>query len=395
MEEPEGKPAIQHFFASCPTGLEEMLRDELSAQGAQKAHATRGGVSFSGPLELCCRVNLESRIASRVLWRVFHSSYRNEKDVGEAAYSVPWPDWFGSDHTIKVKVSARSCPLKSLDFVTLKIKDGICDKFRAVTGERPSVETRHPDMRIEAFLDATHLTLYLDTSGEALFKRGYRCGGVEAPLRENLAAGIVRLSGWTPDQVLLDPLCGGGTILIEAACMAQQVAPGLDRTFAFENLSWFDSQAWRTMVETSRGGQCRDMALRIYGSDLHGRAVRTAQENIAAAGLVDTVHLKQVDVFQLTPPTSEGVLITNPPYGVRTGDQAELAEFYPRFGSVLKQRFADWRVYILTAELSLPKLLRLAESRRTPLFNGALECRLFEFKMVKGTMRRPKAKARS
>lgn len=167
--------------------------------------------------------------------------------------------------------------------------------------------------------------------------------------------------------------------------MAQKVSPGLGRAFAFEHLSWFDPTVWRTLRETSRAEQRQDLGLRIYGSDSHGSALNHARENLSAAGLADLVRLSEMDFVQLTPPASEGILITNPPYGVRMGD---LGEFYVQMGSVLKQQFAGWRVYILTADLGLPGQIRLAESRRIPLFNGALECRLFEFKMVKGTMRR-------
>ncbi len=385
------KGSSQHFFASCPTGLEGLLGEELQALGATGLQATRGGVAFTGPFTLSYRVNLESRMASRVLWRVFRGEYGTEQDVQDAAYRLSWADWFAVTSTIRVKVSARSCPLKSLDFVTLKIKDAICDKFRDQAGRRPVVETKGPDIRVEAFLDATHLTLYVDTSGEALFKRGYRKSGGEAPLRENLAAGLVRLSGWTPDQPLLDPMCGGGTILIEAAHLARKIPPGLGRRFAFEKLSWFNQDAWQGVCEAARANQRPDLPVQIFGSDLFGAALQGARENLAAAGLAEVVPLKQVDLLSLTPPAPEGILLTNPPYGVRMGAEADLAELYPRLGTVLKQRFAGWRAYIFTAELRLPGLIRLAESRRTPLFNGALECRLFEFKMVAGSMRRTKS----
>lgn len=387
----DDESGLEPFFASCPTGLEAVLHDELLALGARRLHATRGGVQFAGPFELCYRVNVESRIASRVLWRVFRGRYRTERDIEEAAQAQPWPEWFDASQTIKVQVSARSCPLKSLDFVTLKIKDGLCDRFRAATGRRPSVDRRSPDLRIEAFLGADELALYLDTSGEPLFKRGYRRATVGAPLRENLAAGLVRLAGWTPADVLLDPLCGGGTILIEAAQMALGIAPGLERTFAFQGLRWFDPGRWRAALETSRARQRPVPGLRIHGSDLDGRAVQGARENLAAAGLSDVVRLSQTDVLRLTPPAPRGILISNPPYGVRLGDQQRLAAFYERFGASLKQRFAGWRVYLLTANPRLPGLLRLAESRRMPLFNGALECRFMEFEMVDGSIRRRSA----
>ena len=378
------------FFAPCPRGLEALLQDELAQLGAQAVVATRGGVEFSGPFELCYKANLESRIASRVLWRVFHGRYRSEQDLYRAAYDLPWPDWFSARQTIKVKVSAQQCPLKSLEFVTLKIKDAVCDRFRASTGSRPSVDTRKPDLRIDAFLDRTGFTLYLDTSGEALFKRGWRRVSAEAPLRENLAAGILRLSGWNGngEQALLDPMCGGGTIILEAALMALNISPGMGRSFAFEKLSHFDERAWRALCRASRARERPRLPLAIHGSDLDGAALNAARANLEAAGLSEVVTLKQADVLEITPPADEGVLVTNPPYGVRAGDPVELSTFYPRLGDRLKRHFAGWRAYIFTADLRLPTLIRLSATRRTPLFNGALECRLFEFKMVRGGMRR-------
>jgi len=381
----------QAFFAPCPRGLEAVLAAELEQLGAQAVATTQGGVGFSGTFDLCYRVNLESRIASRVLWRTFHGQYRDEEDIYEAAYHPPWPEWFSTRHTIKVKVSAQHCPLKSLDFVTLRIKDAVCDKFVAISRSRPSVDTAHPDIRIDAFLDHQTMTLYLDTSGEPLFKRGLRKESSKAPLRENLAAGILKLSGWTGTETLLDPMCGGGTILLEAALMVRNIAPGLGRRFAFEKLANFDRAAWHRQCEASRFRHTTGRPLVVYGSDRSGNALKMAQANLEAAGLADAVSLKQADVLDLKPPAEEGFLVTNPPYGVRLGEQEELAAFYPRLGDALKQHFPGWRAYIFTADLRLPKLIGLAVSRRTPLFNGALECRLFEFKMVRGGMRRHNA----
>jgi len=356
--------------------------------GANDFVAAQGGLAFTGNFRLCYRVNLESRIASRVLWRVYHGSYRHEEDIYRAAYGLPWPEWFSPRETIKIKVSAQHCPLKSLDFVTLRIKDAVCDKFKLLTKVRPSVDTHQPGIRIDAFLQHNEVTLYLDTSGEPLFKRGLRRSSGEAPLRENLAAGILRLSGWTPDQPLLDPMCGSGTILMEAAQIARKISPGLGRRFAFEKLNNFDRKAWSSLCEDSRSSQTPNAPLLIAGCDRHGMALRAAEANLRAGGFADVVQLKQADVLETWPPAAEGVLVTNPPYGVRTGDESELAELYPRLGDVLKQRFAGWRAYFLTADLRLPKLIGLAASRRTPLFNGPLECRLFEFKIVEGSNRR-------
>jgi putative N6-adenine-specific DNA methylase len=365
-----------------------VLSTELEQLGAQAIVPTQGGVGFAGPFDLCYRVNLASRIASRILWRVSHGTYRREQDLYQAVYALPWREWFSVHRTVKVKVSAQRCPLKSLDFVTLRIKDAICDKFSSITGTRPSVDTRQPDIRIDAFLEHHDFTLYLDTSGEPLFKRGLRQARSEAPLRENLAAGILMLSGWMPDQPLLDPMCGGGTILMEAALMAHRIAPGLGRHFAFEKLNNFQQTRWRELCEASKARQTSAEKVAIFGSDRNGAALKAAKTNLEAAGLADTVALNQTDVLDRTPPAETGILVTNPPYGVRLDEEERLAEFYPRLGDVLKQRFPGWCAYIFTADLRLPKLIGLAPSRRTPLFNGALECRLFEFQLVSGSMRR-------
>jgi putative N6-adenine-specific DNA methylase len=366
-----------------------VLKVELEQLGAQDVTDLPGGVYFTGSFALCYEVNLHSRIASRVLWRVFHGAYRDEHDIFQAAYALPWHAWFPARRTIKVKVSAQRCPLPSLDFVTLRIKDAICDRFRAATGVRPNVAFGRPDIRIDAFLDQRHLTLYLDTSGEALFKRGLRTVTTEAPVRENLAAGILRLAGWTAQQPLLDPMCGSGTFLLEAVLIARNIPPGLGRRFAFEQLNNFDARRWQGLCEAGRAGQTPKSPCAIYGSDISETALQAARTNLKAAGLINAVALKQADVLNLKPPAREGILVTNPPYGVRLSDKEQLAAFYPRLGDNLKQNFAGWRAYLFTADLRLPKLIGLATSRRTPLFNGALECRLLEFKIVSGAMRKP------
>jgi putative N6-adenine-specific DNA methylase len=381
----------QTFFAPCPRGLETVLQAELEELGANGIAAAPGGVGFTGAFELCYAVNLHSRIASRVLWQVYGGAYTDEQDLYRAACGVPWLDWFTSRHTIKIKVSAQHCPLKSLDFVTLRIKDAVCDTFRAAGQTRPSVDTSRPDVRVDAFLDEKHVTLYLDTSGEALFKRGLRTAAVEAPLRENLAAGILRLSGWTPNQVLLDPMCGSGTILMEAVLMARNIPPGLGRRFAFEKLAHFKPQVWRALCEAAKTRRTTNAPVSIYGCDVNGRALDAAQANLEAAGLTYTVKLKRADVLDINAPTETGVLVTNPPYGVRLSDDAALAAFYPKLGDALKRRFPGWRAYFFTADLRLPKLIGLAASKRTPLFNGPLECRLFEFKIVRGGNRKNKS----
>jgi len=380
---------LQTFFAPCPRGLEGLLCTELAALGAGDVARKPGGAAFTGPFTLGYRVNLESRLASRVLWLIAEGRYRDEDDLYQAARDLYWPDLFGVDRTIKVKVSAQRCPLKSLDFVTLRVKDAVCDRFSTLTRRRPTVDTHRPDLRIDLFLEQERFALYLDTSGEPLFKRGWRQTAGEAPLRENLAAGLLRLAGWTKAEPLLDPMCGAGTILIEAALMAYGVSPGLGRRFAFEKLRRFDATAWRDLCESSRAQQSsRREPLAIHGSDRDERILRGAQANLAAAGLSQSVRLAVADARDVVPPAACGLLLTNPPYGHRLGRESDLAAFYPAFGDALKQRFTGWRACILTADLRLPQLIGLRPSRRTPLFNGALDCRFFEFPLVEGSMRR-------
>jgi putative N6-adenine-specific DNA methylase len=383
---------MERFFATCPRGLELLLADELRQLKAEKVHAVGGGVQFVGDVFLSCRVNLESRLASRVLWQVAGGAYQNEDDIYRAAYALQWTDWFDPARTIRVDVSATKSPLTSLNFVTLKIKDAVCDKIRRLSGRRPSVDTRSPDVPIQAHLTEREFSLYLDTTGEPLFKRGQRLATGEAPLRENLAAGILRLAGWAPGIPLLDPMCGSATILLEAAHMALDIVPGLGRHFAFEKLRNFDGRRWRELLQQSAARQKPREPLSIYGSDRSGDVLEAARANLRRAGLEKVVSLKQADILDITAPAKEGVIVTNPPYGVRLGEQQQLAEFYPKLGNVLKKQFSGWRAYLLSADMRLPKLIRLATSKRTPLFNGALECRLFEYKMVEGGMRKIKNK---
>ncbi len=378
------------FFATCPRGLETLLADELGGFGAQNVRTTDGGVGFAGDWPLCYRANLQSRLASRILWRVKDASlFRNEQEVYQAAYDLPWTKWFDVQCTILVKVTAIKCPLKSLEFITLKIKDAVCDKFRMEKNVRPSVEKLSPDMRIHAFFEGEKFTLYLDTSGDALYKRGVRLHTNIAPLRENLAAGILKMAGWKPGIPLLDPMCGSGTFLIEAAHMSLNILPGIARNFAFEKLKNFDVKTWQALREEAIAAQLPVCELPIYGSDLYGDALKAAHQNLEEAGIRETVDLKQCNVLEASPPEKAGILIANMPYGERMGDEEELAELYPKLGDVLKKKFGGWNAYLFTADFRVPKLMRLAASRRTPLYNGAIECRLFEYKIVAGSNRVP------
>lgn len=378
------------FFAPCPRGLEAVLADELQVFGAREITLTEGGVGCVGELAVAYRANLESRIASRVLWRVGQTRYRHERDIYDYARSLNWPTWFTPDRTLRVNLAATHSPLTSLEFATLRIKDAVCDVFRDAAGARPSIDKAEPDVRVHAYLTADTCTLYLDTSGPALFQRGYRRVAHEAPLRENLAAGVLRLIDWTPAMPLLDPLCGSGTFLIEAAQIALNAPPGRNRRFGFERLAWFNAKAWQRCREEANARMRRVAPLPIFGSDHDAAALAATRANLTGLGLEHAITLEHADVLQRPAPAASGVLVCNPPYGVRLSDQESMAAFYPRLGDALKQRFVDWHAYLLSADLRLPKLIGLKTSRRTPLFNGTLECRLYGYALVSGSTRKPR-----
>jgi putative N6-adenine-specific DNA methylase len=380
------------FFATCPRGLEAELGRELEACGGRTARPVGGGVHFAGDLAACYSANLHSRIASRILWRVDGSPYATEQDIYEAALRVAWPERFGLGRTIRVDVAAIRSPVKSLEFVTLRVKDAVCDRFRDDAGARPDVDTRAPDVRIHAFLDARTVTFYLDTSGEPLWKRGWRDRTGEAPIRENLAAGIIALTGWQPGEPFLDPMCGSGTFLVEAAGIALALAPGSRRGFGFEKLAGFDANLWRRLRDEARAQEKPRTPLPIHGSDLYGAELAQARAALDGAGLAEVVQLKQANVLEVSPPAPAGVLVANPPYGVRLGEDKALEAFYPKLGDALKARFAGWRCYLFTADAArLAKLIGLKATKRIPLHNGPLECRLLEYRIVAGAMRRTRS----
>ena len=394
------------YFCPCPRGMEQALSEEITEIAAlhsktlQVHNQVPGGVHCSGLMADAYQLNLHSRIASRVLLRMGHRSYSNENDIYDLTLEQPWEDWFSVHHTIRVDVTAIKSPLRSLEFTTLKIKDAICDRFRDLYDARPSVNTQTPDIRLVGFLDARHFTLYIDTSGEPLFKRGWRLETGDAPLRENLAAGLLRVAGWKPGMTLFDPMCGSGTILAEAGQMLAGIPSGFKREFAFEKFGNFDLKAWHAIkasikIKTITG------APTIFGSDISGDMIVMTRSNLNKAGIQFEIPLKQIEAQQIQAPPTEvaGIMLTNPPYGERIGvrgdnsiESDELAQsFFSAFGTTLKQRFAGWTVFLFSADLTLPKLLRLKEARKTPFFNGALECRLFRFDMVAGFNRRTAA----
>lgn len=371
---------IHRAFASCPRGLETVLRDELVSIGLQDVQQAPAGCRFRGNWQDVWRANLHSRIATRVLLQLAHAPVQQESDIRALALKTPWETWLGPEKTLRVDTSAIRSPMKSLQYCNLLVKDAICDRIRDIEGARPSIDTVRPDTRVHLFLSEDAATLYLDTSGESLFKRGWRLDKAAAPIRENLAAGMLALGGWTPDQPLIDPFCGSGTILIEAAWIAKNIPPGINRPFAFERLRGHDRDVWQAMRREATEAINPDAHCQLVGVDLSEAALTAAQQNTKRAGLnPDCIEWVQGDACTFAAPAASGLIITNPPYGERLTLEAELMQ---RWATQLKHQFAGWQAFVISADHGLPGAMRLKASRRTPLFNGALDCRLFRFDLV-------------
>ena len=374
------------LFVTCPRGLEAPLSQELEQLKCQDIRAVDGGVACKGGMEKVYRINLHSRTASRVLLRLTKSGYRSEQDIYKAAKNIRWTDWFDLEQTFKVKVEGKRAQVKSLDFVGLKIKDAVCDVFRDACDARPSLGKIRPDIRIHAIIDERDIQIFIDTSGEALFKRGYRQDTGEAPMRENLAAGLLLLAGYDGTQPFQDPFCGSGTIVIEAAWIATRRAPGLMRRFGFEKLKNFDAALWKKLQHEAET-QIRPAPAAISGSDNDRYMIRAAVANAQAAEVDTFIRFEVKDAQDSRPNGEGGILISNPPYGVRLAEVQALQALYPQLGAWLKQHYAGWLAGMFTGDRDMPKFMRLSPKRKIPLYNGNLDCRLFLMDMVKGSNR--------
>jgi putative N6-adenine-specific DNA methylase len=399
------------LFLPCAAGVEDFLADEvhrLTGQAGDDLLVGRGGVVVRAPWRDALRLNLHSRLSQRVLVQLSHTPYRGEDELYQAASAVAWESWFTARQTIKVEVTAQHSPLKSLNFAALKIKDAVVDRFRNKAGTRPSVDTQHPDVRLYAHLTSTDCTLYIDTSGEPLFKRGWREDTGEAPLKETLAAAMISASGWDTTMPLYDPCCGSGTIAIEAAQVACNIAPGLLRRFGFERLLPFQTHVWAQLKDEAQQ-QRRPSPVAIHGSDVAFRMVDFANRNAQRAGVEGVAQFRGGDALQRMPPCpAPGVMLVNPPYGERIetagvagrsqgGRERPQSEgdedFFAQLSAHWKKNYAGWTAWVLTPDLKLPSRMRLKESRRVPMWNGPIECRLFRFDMVAGSARTPREAA--
>ena len=409
----------------CAAGVEGLLADEvhqLTGLTGNDLLTGRGGVMANASWRDALRLNLHSRLTQRVLIQLSQTFYRSEKDLYDAASAVAWEIWFTTQQTFKIEITAQHSPLTSLNFAALKIKDAVADRFRAKRGERPDVNTQWPDVRIYVHLTTDSCTLYMDTSGEPLFKRGWREDKGDAPLKETLAAAMLAASGWDAHTPLYDPCCGSGTIAIEAAQIACGIAPGIMRRFAFEKLLPFQAHVWQALQDDARA-QEHAPTTEIHASDVAFRMVDFTQRNAERAGVGQVVQARGGDALQRMPPCeTPGIMLLNPPYGeriaaagvagvssrdrnrapggpVRARDNVDLSrareiaegddggEFFAQLASHWKKNYNGWTAWMLTPDLKLPSKMRLKESRRVPMWNGPIECRMFRFDLMKGSVR--------
>jgi putative N6-adenine-specific DNA methylase len=393
------------LFLPCAAGVEAWLGEEVAricGAGARDLRVGRGGVQLAAGWPEVMKLNLHSRLAQRVLLELAHRPYREENDLYEAAAAVPWEDWFTPRDSFKIELTAHQSPLKSLNFAALRIKDAVADRFRDRGGVRPDVDTQRPAVRVFAHLAADTVTLYIDTSGEPLFKRGWREDKGEAPLKETLAAAMIAASGWDATVPLYDPCCGSGTIAIEAAQVACNIAPGLLRRFGFERLRSHAPADWAALKAEANAAR-RAPGAPVFGSDVAFRMVDFAQRNAERAGVAAAVQLRGGDALQRMPPSdTPGVMLLNPPYGERIEaggiagagrggrEHAQMeqgGDFFTQLAAHWKRNYAGWTAWVLSPDAKLPGRMRLKESRRVPMWNGPIECRLFRFDMVAGSAR--------
>jgi putative N6-adenine-specific DNA methylase len=407
------------LFLPCAAGVEEWLAEEVrNVLPDAHVRAERGGVALEGEPHEVMVLNLESRLAQRVLVEVAEGPYHDELDLYDLARSVDWSQWITPRHTLRVDTTARASPLKSLNFAALRVKDAVCDQLREQHGERPDVDTRHPDLPLLLHVGAERASLYVDTSGEPLFKRGWRADKGDAPLKETLAAAMLAAAGWRGSAdaggALHDPCCGSGTIAIEAAQIACGIAPGLQRRFAFERLLPFAGAemraAWQRLKSHAQA-RVRASPVPIHASDVSFRMVDFARRNAERAGVGAAIVFNGGDALERPAPTLPdglpGTLMLNPPYGERIevagkaraaapppgeGDNRSLpSDFYARLAAHWKRAYTGhpggWTAWVLCPDMKLPSAMRLKESRRIPMWNGPIECRLFRFDLVAGSAR--------
>lgn len=383
MTEQKTQSNSYQMIAKTFAGLEDVLASELEALGAKNIKKLIRAVSFEGDKAMMYRANYCLRTALCVLKPIATFEAKNEDTYYKEIGRIDWDEYMSVNETLAISATTNSNIFTHSQYAALKAKDAIVDQFRRRTGKRPNVDTENPDLRIEIHIAQTHVTVLLNSSGEPLYKRGYRQASVKAPINEVLAAGMIMLSGWNAKSDFYDPMCGSGTLLIEAAMIAHGIAPGTFRSqFAFEKWSDFDADLLSDIADSAP--EVPEFKYTIAGSDLNPGAVKAAEMNIKAAFLSKKINVQLKNFFDLRPATATGTIITNPPYGERLQPN-DLRIFYQKIGDKLKSEFPGYEVWIIGSNTELMNFIGLRPERKIKLYNGALECSFRKFSVYAGS----------
>jgi putative N6-adenine-specific DNA methylase len=374
---------MQRYFATCARGIEPVLAGELHGLGASEVTPGRGGVHFAGDRTLLYQANLWLRTAIRVLWPVLEAPVTTPEELYDAVQTLDWSRYLTPEHTLAVDCNVRDSQITHSKYAALKVKDAICDQFVQRVGRRPSVDVEEPMVGLNLHVYRDRAVLSLDSSGESLHKRGYRPIQTKAPLNEALAAALILLSGWRPQTAFADPLCGSGTLPIEATWIATRRPPGLTRRrFGFQGWMDFDVALWAELRDEARRGVRKALEAPIVGSDARRDAIQFSIGNARAAGVGHLVHFEVKDLRDYRPPDGPpGVILCNPPYGERIGEEKELRSLYRTLGEVLRARCAGWKVFVFTGNARLAREIGIEAVRDVRLYNGRIPCQLLECRM--------------
>ncbi len=370
------------FVATTLFGLEEVLAEELRELGAENISVYHRAVKFSGGTALLYKLNLSLRSAIRILMNIKSFTARNETDFYNEIHKMDWEGYFPAERSFAVNSAVNSKYFSHSHYVALKAKDAIVDKFREQTGKRPDVDVNQPEISINVHINDFRVDISLDSSGDPLFKRGYRTGQFIAPLNEVLAAGMILMTGWRGESDFIDPMCGSGTMPIEAAMIALNVPPGiLRKSFAFMNWRDYDEELYTRIVETLLVS--KPFNHKIYGYDISAEAVSLASENAASALLGDIIVFERADFMELRSPGNEGLIMMNPPYGERIREE-RIVDFYRSIGDRLKREFTGYQAWILSGNVSAMKFIGLKPSLKKDLLNGSLKCKFYCYNLFQG-----------
>lgn len=373
--------------------MADLVEKELQSFGLKTFEKTVGGVVFESNWAGCYKANLNSRYASRILKPILDfPAYQNE-DIYNNILKHDFTKYIKPNQTLAVDASVKECKMLDQRFLAMKVKDAVVDQFREKFGSRPDVENESPDLRIHIRGYKNQYHVSIDTSGNSLFMRGYRTKTGEAPLKENLAAGLIGLAEWDMKTPIVDLFCGSGTLLIEAAMMALNIAPGLGRKkFGFMSYTDFDEKVWDKVVDEAIAAEKEELDFKLYGYDLDKKVLQMAKQNAKNASVLDFIEFQNNSIAMAAPPegVTEGLIITNPPYGTRIGDEDNLKDVYRDLGYTLKHRFTGWSAWVLAGSKELLSEMKLKSTKKFFVYNGNIECRFLKYEMFEGSKRKPK-----